>query len=65
MDDKVSVAASGGVIKVEAVAKLGLHPLLRDAAVQSEGRWKFQPAHFNGHPVPADIVLRFKFAASR
>ena len=61
----VSVDASGNVVKAEAVAKRGLHPLLRDAAVQAAQRWKFQPAQFGGHAVPANIVLQFNFAASR
>ena len=61
----VSVDASGNVVKAEAVAKPGLHPQLRDAAVQAAQRWKFQPAQFNGHPVPANMVLKFNFAASR
>ncbi|MCX6627241.1 MAG: TonB family protein, partial [Candidatus Solibacter sp.] len=65
VDVNVSVDASGNVVKAEALAKPGLHPLLRDAAVQAAQRWKFQPAQFNGHPVPANIVLQFNFAASR
>jgi periplasmic protein TonB len=62
---KVSVDASGSVVRAEAVPKSGVHPLLRDAAVQAARRWKFQPAQFNGHAVPADTVLQFTFAASR
>jgi outer membrane biosynthesis protein TonB len=38
---------------------------LRDAAVQAAQRWKFQPAQFAGHAVPASIVVQFNFAASR
>ena len=62
---KVSVDALGSVVKAEAVAKPGLHPLLRDEAVQAARRWKFQPALFNGHPVPAETVVQFNFAPSR
>ena len=39
--------------------------MLRDAAVQAARRWKFQPAQFNGHAVPANIVLQFNFAPTR
>ena len=28
-------------------------------------RWKFQPAQFNGHAVPANMVLQFNFAPTR
>jgi hypothetical protein len=35
---------------------------LRDAAVQAALQWKFQPAQYDGHPLPANIVLRFNFA---
>jgi len=65
VDVNVSVDASGRVVKAEVAAKPGLHPLLRDAAVQAALQWKFQPAQFNGHPVPANIVLQFNFAKSR
>jgi periplasmic protein TonB len=65
VDVTVSVDASGSVVKAEAVAKPGLNPLLRDAAVQAALRWRFQPAQFNGHPVPANVVLQFNFAGSR
>ena len=65
VDVNVSVDASGRVVKAEAAAKPGLHPLLRDAAVQAALQWKFQPAQFNGHAVPANIVLQFNFARSR
>jgi protein TonB len=58
----VSVDASGNVVKAEVVAKPGLHPLLGDAAVQAALGWKFHPAQFNGHPLPANIVLQFNFA---
>jgi protein TonB len=62
VDVNVSVDASGRVVKAEVVAKPGLHPLLGDAAVQAALRWKFHPAQFNGHPLPANIVLQFNFA---
>ena len=62
VDVNVSVDASGSVVKAEVAPKPGLHPHLRDAAVQAALRWKFQPAQFNGHPVPANIVLQFNFA---
>ena len=65
VDVNVSVDATGNVIKAEAVAKAGLNPLLRDAAVQAARRWKFQPAQFDGHAVPANIVVQFNFAGSR
>jgi len=65
VDVNVSVDAAGNVTKAEAVAKPGLHPLLRDAAVQAARRWKFQPAQFNGHAVPANMVLQFNFAPTR
>jgi hypothetical protein len=65
VDVSVSVDASGRVVKAEAVAKPGLHPLLIDAAVQAALQWKFQPAQFNGHAVPANIVLQFNFAKTR
>ena len=65
VDVNVSVDASGNVVKAEAVAKPGLHPLFRDAAVQAARRWKFQPAQFNGHAVPANMVLQFNFAPTR
>jgi protein TonB len=65
VDVSVAVDASGNVTKAEAVAKPGLHPLLRDAAVQAARRWKFQPAQFNGHAVPANMVLQFNFAPTR
>ncbi len=65
VDVNVSVDASGRVVKAEVAAKPGLHPLLIDAAVQAALQWKFQPAQFNGHPVPANIVLQFNFARSR
>jgi protein TonB len=65
VDVNVSVDASGRVVKAEAAAKPGLHPLLRDAAVQAALQWKFQPAQFNGHAVPANIILQFNFAKSR
>jgi TonB family protein len=61
----VSVDAAGNVVKAEAAAKPGLHPLLRDAAVDAARRWKFKPAQFDGHSVPANMVLQFNFAASR
>ena len=61
----VSVDATGNVVKAEAVPKPGLHPLLRDAAVDAARRWKFKPAQFDGHAVPANMVLQFNFAASR
>jgi protein TonB len=61
----VSVDATGNVVKAEAVPKAGLNPLLRDAAVQAARRWKFQPAQFDGHAVPANIVVQFNFAGSR
>ncbi len=61
----MSVDAAGNVVKAEAVAKPGLHPLLRDAAVDAARRWKFKPAQFDGHAVPANMVLQFNFAASR
>jgi protein TonB len=62
VDVNVSVDASGSVVKAEVAAKSGLHPLLRDAAVQAALQWKFQPAQYDGHPLPANIVLRFSFA---
>jgi TonB family protein len=62
---RISVDASGSVVKAEAVPKPGLHPALRDEAVKAASWWKFQPARFNGHPVPAEIVVQFNFAASR
>jgi protein TonB len=65
IDVTVSVDATGNVVKAEAVAKAGLNPLLRDAAVQAARRWKFQPAQFDGHAVPANIVVQFNFAGSR
>ena len=65
VDVSIAVDASGNVTKAEAVAKPGLHPLLRDAAVQAARRWKFQPAQFNGHAVPANMVLQFNFAPTR
>jgi TonB family protein len=65
VDVNVAVDATGKVVKAEAVPKPGLHPLLRDAAVQAALRWKFQPAQFGGHAVPANIVLQFNFAANR
>jgi len=65
VDVSVSVDASGNVVKAEATPKPGLHPLLRDAAVQAARRWKFQPAQFNGHAVPANMVLQFNFAPTR
>jgi TonB family protein len=65
VDVRMSVDASGSVVKAEAVPKPGLHPALRDEAVKAARWWKFQPASFNGHPVPAEIVVRFNFAASR
>jgi TonB family protein len=65
VDVNVSVDASGNVVKAEAAPRQGLHPLLRDAAVQAARRWKFQPARFNGHAVPANIVLQFNFAPTR
>ena len=61
VDVNVSVDASGSVVKAEAAAKPGLHPLLCDAAVEAARQWKFQPAQFNGHPLPGNIVLQFKF----
>src|ERR1039458_6458684 len=65
VDVRMSVDASGSVVKAEAVPKPGLHPALRDEAVKAARWWKLQPASFNGHPVPAEIVVRFNFAASR
>jgi periplasmic protein TonB len=65
VDVNVSVDATGNVVKAEAVAKAALNPLLRDAAVQAARRWKFQPAQFDGHAVPANIVVQFNFAGSR
>ncbi len=65
VDVNVSVDATGNVVKAAAVAKPGLNPLLRDAAVQAARRWKFQPAQFDGHAVPASIVVQFNFAGSR
>src|ERR1039458_4308618 len=65
VDVRMSVDASGSVVKAEAVPKPGLHPVLRDEAVKAARWWKFQPASFNGHPVPAEIVVQFNFAASR
>ena len=65
VDVNVSVDATGNVVKAEAVQKAGLNPLLRDAAVQAARRWKFQPAQFDGHAVPANIVVQFNFAGSR
>ena len=65
VDVNVSVDATGNVVKAEAVAKAGLNPLLRDAAVQAARRWKFQPAQFDGHAVPANLVVQFNFAGSR
>jgi protein TonB len=64
VDVNVSVDATGNVVKAEAATKGG-NPLLRDAAVQAARRWKFQPAQFDGHAVPANIVVQFKFAGSR
>jgi protein TonB len=61
----VSVDAAGNVVKAEAIAKPNLHPLLREAAVDAARRWKFKPAQFDGHPVPANMILQFNFAASR
>jgi protein TonB len=61
VDVNVFVDASGSVVKAEAAAKPGLHPLLSDAAVEAARQWKFQPAQFNGHPLPGNIVLQFKF----
>jgi TonB family protein len=65
VDVKLSVDASGNVVKAEAVAKPDLNPALREEALQAARWWKFQAASFNGHPVPAEIVVRFNFAASR
>jgi periplasmic protein TonB len=65
VDVNVSVDATGNVVKAEAVAKAGLNPLLRDSAVQAARRWKFQPAQFDGHAVPANIIVQFNFAGSR
>lgn len=61
----VSVDTSGKVVKAEAVAKAGLHPLLREAALEAARRWKFQPAQFNGHAMPANMLLQFNFPANR
>lgn len=65
VDVNVAVDASGKVLKAEATAKPGLHPLLREAAVQAALRWKFKPAQFDGHAVPASVVLQFNFAPNR
>jgi TonB family protein len=65
VDVNVLVDVAGNVVKAEAVAKPGLHPVLRNTAVQAAERWKFQPAQFNGHAVPANIVLQFNFAPNR
>jgi protein TonB len=65
VDVDVSVDTAGNVVKAEAVSKSSLNPLLRDAAVQAARRWKFQPAQFDGHAVPANIVVQFSFAGSR
>jgi TonB family protein len=65
VDVKVSVDASGNVVKAEALPKPAAHPLLRDAAVQAAQRWRFKSAQFDGHPVPAEMVVQFNFAASR
>ena len=61
VDVNVSVDASGSVVKAEVAAKPGPNPLLGEAAVQAALQWKFQPAQFNGHPLPANIVLQFRF----
>jgi TonB family protein len=61
VDVNVSVDASGSVVKAEVAAKPGPNPLLGEAAVQAALQWKFQPAQFEGHPLPANIVLRFRF----
>ena len=61
----VSVDAAGNVVKAEAVPKPGTNSLLRDAAVEAAGQWKFRPAQFNGHSVPANITVQFNFPASR
>jgi TonB family protein len=65
VDVTVSVNASGTVDKAVPVAKAGVNPLLSDAAVQAARRWKFRPAQFDGHPVPAEIVLQFNFGGNR
>jgi periplasmic protein TonB len=65
VDVMVSVNESGNVVKAEAVKKSGVNPLLSDAAVQAARRWKFRPAQFDGHPVPAEIVLQFNFSTGR
>jgi periplasmic protein TonB len=62
---KISVNESGNVAKAEAVPKPGVNPLLSDAAVQAARRWKFRPAQFDGHPVPAEVILQFSFAGGK
>lgn len=37
------------------------HPLLLETAVPAARRWRFAPATVDGHPVPSETPLIFKF----
>jgi protein TonB len=63
---KVTVDAAGRVTKVESLAPKGaLGEYLGTAAAAAARVWKFEPARQDGHPIPAEVVLQFRFAPEK
>ena len=59
----IEVGEDGQPHRLRILRGLGLG--LDEKAIEAVSRWKFKPAQFGGHAVPANMVLQFNFAASR
>jgi hypothetical protein len=65
IDVRVYVDRTGKVEFAELVSEgKGSNQELSTLAVFSARRWEFSPAHLGDEPVPAEVVLRFRFGAT-
>jgi len=61
VDVKVYIDESGNVTRAHLLGKGGD---LADAALNAARQWQFSPARKHDRPVPAELVLHFRFAAT-
>jgi hypothetical protein len=59
----LEIDASGKVGKVTPTGRNAGNFKLMDAAIRAAKFWVFEPARENGHAVPSEIVLNFRFGA--
>lgn len=66
VDVKISIDATGKVVKAEPVNRDGsIAGFIATASVNAARLWTFQPARRGGRALPSDIVVQFKFTPAR